>query len=178
MRFTLRLLYSIIYESYKTRIIYKNSNRMQKILEKPKLKELRRTTMHPRIGHKTTNTAEILRVVSESGVTRIDFIVRACKKYVNGGWVSMLADAYISPVGSNERLRLIKAVNIPLSPSVHHFRNLKGMLCYTLLFPPVSRDVTAINIIEAEGPGGNWFNFYNVSMATVRTTVFEVSNSN
>ncbi len=37
--------------------------------------------------------------------TRIDFIYRSSELYVNGGWIQMDGNAYISPVGSSMKYR-------------------------------------------------------------------------
>ncbi len=151
---------------------------METLIQEPQLKQLKRIAMHPRIGRQTGTTAEVLRIQADAECTRIDFIVRASRKYINGGWVCMDRNAFIRPAGTGERMLLLQAVNIPVAPAKHYFRDLKDMLCYTLIFPPLPKSVLAIDIIEAEGPGGNWFNFYGVSMTKVRSQVIAVPVNN
>jgi hypothetical protein len=49
------------------------------------------------------------------------------------------------------------------------------MLFYSLLFPRLPKDVTHIDIIEHDGAGDNWFNFYNVAMETVLNGIIPVN---
>ncbi len=106
---------------------------------------------------------------------RIDFLYYADSKYINGGWVQIQAQTYVRPVGSDMRYRLLQAINIPIAPSKHYFKSHRDMLFYSLLFPRLPEDVTHIDIIECEGPGGNWFNFYGVSMETIRNGIIPVN---
>lgn len=93
--------------------------------------------------------------------TRIDFIYRSSMIWDNGGWIQMDKDAYIQPVGSVRRYRLVKAVNIPIAPIKHYFKRKGEYHTYTLIFPPLPEGTSKIHIIEKEAPG-NYFNFYNV----------------
>lgn len=93
--------------------------------------------------------------------TRIDFIYRSSMIYDNGGWIQMEADAYIQPVGSDIRYRLVKAINITIAPTKLYFKKQGEYHTYTLIFPPLPRNTTKINIIEKLAPG-TYFNFFNV----------------
>lgn len=97
--------------------------------------------------------------------TRIDFIYQAKDYYENGGWVRIEPDTFIRPVGSNLCLYLKEAINITLSPRKLYFRTPYDILAYTLYFPSIPKETTAIDIIEVEdGNPEEWFNFYNVSI--------------
>jgi hypothetical protein len=106
---------------------------------------------------------------------RIDFLYYASNKYINGGWVHIMPQTYIRPVGSDTRYTLLQAINIPMAPQKHHFKTQSDMLFYSLLFPRLSKDVTHIDIIEHDGVGDNWFNFYNVAMETVLNGIIPVN---
>ena len=106
---------------------------------------------------------------------RIDFLYYANNEYINGGWVQIQPQTYIRAVNSETRYKLLHTINIPLAPQKHYFKSTKDMLFYSLLFPQVPKDVTHIDIIEMEGPGGNWFNFYNVAMETVLNGIIPVN---
>jgi hypothetical protein len=79
----------------------------------------------------------------------------------NGGWIQMEADAYIQPVGSDIRYSLVKAINITIAPTKLYFKKQGEYHTYTLIFPPLPRNTTKINIIEKLAPG-TYFNFFNV----------------
>ena len=93
--------------------------------------------------------------------TRIDFIYRSSELYENGGWIQMEGNAYISPVGSSIKYRLIKTIGIPLTPLKHYFKNKGEFHTYSLIFPALPSDTKKIDIIEKLAPG-NYFNFYGI----------------
>lgn len=93
--------------------------------------------------------------------TRIDFIYRSSTLYINGGWIQMDENAYISPVGSSMKYRLIKTIGIPLAPLKHYFKQKGEFYTYSLIFPALPSDTKKIDIIEKLAPG-SYFNFYGV----------------
>jgi len=145
-------------------------------IEEPQIETLEKVVFSPNMKNKTIETTEILRIENEDDFTRIDFICYAPTRYINGGWVEILKDTFIRPVGTTHKLTLVKAVNIPIAPKKHYFRSKRDMLCYTLYFPPLPKGTTSIDIIESEASGGNWFNFYGVSMERVRSEKLIVGN--
>jgi hypothetical protein len=100
--------------------------------------------------------------------TRIDFLYKASNKYINGGWIQMYDEAFIRPVGSDMKYRLIQAINIPIAPSKLHFQRQGQLHRYTLLFPALPKNTQKIDIIEKEAPG-TFFNFYNVDFSNWMT---------
>ena len=96
--------------------------------------------------------------------TRIDFIYRAPDHYYNGGWIQMEGTAYISPVGSGTKYRLVQAINIPITPLKHYFKRKGEFHTYTLIYPGLPKSTRKIHIIERIAPG-NYFNFFNVDYA-------------
>ncbi len=93
--------------------------------------------------------------------TRIDFIYRSSNIYINGGWIHIDSNSYISPVGSDVKYKLLKAIGIPYAPMKHYFKRKGETHCYTLLFPALPKDTKQIDIIENLAPG-TFFNFFNV----------------
>jgi len=93
--------------------------------------------------------------------TRIDFIYRSSMIYINGGWIQMEQNAYIQPVGSTQKYRLVRAIGIPITPLKHYFKRQGEYYSYTLIFPALPKNTTKIDIIEKLAPG-SYFNFYNV----------------
>ena len=97
--------------------------------------------------------------------TRIDFIYRSSDYYVNGGWITMEALSYISPVGSGRKYYLLKAINIPLAPMKHYFKRSGELHTYSLIFPALPKSTRQIDIIEKMAPG-TYFNFFNVNFSS------------
>ena len=93
--------------------------------------------------------------------TRIDFIYRSSNFYVNGGWIQIDENSYISIVGSNKKYRLIKAFGIPLAPLKHYFKKQGEFHTYSLIFPALPSDTNKIDVIEKLAPG-SYFNFYGI----------------
>lgn len=93
--------------------------------------------------------------------TRIDFIYRSSTIYQNGGWIQMDGNAYIQPVGSITKYRLIRAIGIPIAPLKHYFKHQGEYHSYSLIFPALPAGTSKIDIIEKEAPG-TYFNFYGI----------------
>ncbi|MBM3163945.1 MAG: hypothetical protein FJZ80_00660 [Bacteroidetes bacterium] len=118
-----------------------------------------------------TDYSQLLKVKSiefNDEYTRIDFLYKASNEYINGGWIQMHDEAFIRPVGSETKYRLIQAINIPIAPSKLHFQRQGQLHRYTLLFPALPKTTQKIDIIEKEAPG-TYFNFYNVDFSTWMT---------
>ena len=132
-------------------------------IEDFKVQAARNVFFNPLIGIKTeTETLlDIYKIELNEDFTRIDFIYEAPSKYVNGGWIQMEGNAYISPVGSSIKYRLIKTIGIPLTPLKHYFKNKGEFHTYSLIFPALPSDTKKIDIIEKLAPG-SYFNFYGI----------------
>ncbi len=99
---------------------------METLIAKPKTKELEKLIYHPMVKHQVIETIKVARIINEEDMTRIDFICSASPIYDNGGWVQMDSATFIRPVGTNQKLTLIKSVNIPLAPTRcvnHKYKN-------------------------------------------------------
>lgn len=160
------------------KVIPQINRNMKKEIEiaKPKIKELEKLIYKPFVHQQNVEHMETMRIENDPEYTRIDFLYYACPRYVDGGWIQISRDTFIRPVGSNHRLKLVSAVNIPIAPTKHYFKSTRDILCYTLYFPPVPKGTKSIDIIENEILGGTWFNFYGVSMEIVRRDKIIVGN--
>jgi hypothetical protein len=111
------------------------------------------------LDHKLNHRMKSIEISDE--YTRIDFIYRSPDEYHNGGWIEMDKNAYISPVGSTTKYRLIRAIGIPIAPQKHFFKRKGEFYSYSLIFPALPAGTAKIDIIEKEAPG-NYFNFYGI----------------
>ena len=84
---------------------------------------------------------------------------------------------FIRPCGSDLKLHLVKAINIPIAPQKYHFSHCGEILTYTLYFPGLPENTRSIDIIENTLPGNDWFNFFGVSIDTVKNEKINVNNS-
>lgn len=108
-------------------------------------------------------------VTDEEEPTVIHFITRPNLKFAGGWWVELYDSIFIRPVGSNERLGLIYAFNIPIAPSKHYFKHKNEELHFTLFFPALPNGTTHIDIIEKPGGDSSFFNYYGVSMDKINS---------
>jgi len=129
---------------------------------------------NPGVKYNTHSNIEVLRTELSEDYTRIDFIVYASKIYINGGWVRIHDTCFIRPCGTSSKLKMTKAVNIPLAPKQYWFKNKKDFLCYTLYFPPLPKGTQSIDIIEMETSDPSFFNFYGVSVSLIHKQKMQV----
>jgi hypothetical protein len=138
---------------------------------KTKIKKLIETDRHLKVdkpnrlynpeGMDHTKPHRIKAIEATSEYTRIDFIYKASMVYIKGGWIQMERDAYIQPIGSTQKYRLVKAIGIPITPLKHYFKRQGEYHTYTLIFPALPKNTKKIDIIEKSAPG-TYFNFYNL----------------
>jgi len=130
----------------------------------------------PLIKIDNNTNLSLLSIHLDDEYTRIDFLYQASNYYINGGWVQIDKDSFIRAQDTKTKLKLIKAVNIPIAPNKHFFKSTKDMLAYTLYFPSLPKNTHKIDIIEKELPGKEWFNFYDVSITKINQEVLIVNN--
>ncbi len=109
--------------------------------------------------------------------TQIDFVYISPKEYINGGWIQIDADCFISPVGSEISYKMIRAINIPIAPNKYHFKRSGQVLRFSLLFPALSKKVKAIDFIEKLAEG-TYFNFFNIALQHNEPTLIRIVNEN
>ena len=95
-------------------------------LEEPKVKGLEKVVYSPMVKHQTDNTSEVLRIVNDEDFTRIDFITYASMFE----WVQISKDTFIRPIGSTQKLKVVKIINIPITPAKYYFINRNDVLSY------------------------------------------------
>jgi hypothetical protein len=148
-----------------------------KDLEQPYTEKKTKIIYNPIAWDGKADSVEILRIVQEEDLTRIDFAHRASGIYLDGGWVSIQPGTFIRPVSTDIKLTMIQAVNIPVAPCKHWYKSAKQFLYYTLYFPALPTDVEAIDIIEREAARpNNYFNFHCVSLEKIAREVLIVPN--
>jgi len=163
--------------------IYKNK-KMEVKIEK-QMEVLRETSVPSTIklnnpgalDHKIGHRVKSIEFSEE--YTRIDFIYRSSMDYQNGGWIQMDGNAYIQPVGSTTKCRLIRAIGIPIEPLKYYFKHQGEYHSYSLIFPALPSGTTKIDIIEKEAPG-TYFNFYAIDYSKWITVPhpMDISQSN
>ena len=150
---------------------------MYNVIESPYVERKTKPVYNPAIESQDNSKIDVLRIVQEEELTRIDFVYRASPIYINGGWVRIEPGTFIRPVNTGIHLTMVQAVNIPVAPVKHWFKNKNECLYYTLYFPALADDVIAIDIIEREAARpNNYFNFYGVSLERIAREVILTKN--
>jgi len=119
--------------------------------------------------HHEKEVEDVENELQEDELTVIHFETYPNQKYNAGWWVTVQPEIFIRPVGSSDKLGLILAINIPVSPAKYFFKSKSERLKFTLFFPALPKETTHIDIIESRSKDvENPFNFFNVSMDKIR----------
>ena len=111
-----------------------------------------------------TSHIQLLRISLSSLHTKIDFGYKAAEYYYAGGWITISPETFIRPKGTDQKLILTNASNIPYGPEKHHFNSKLEWKYFSLYFPTISDDVQEFDLIEKETKeiDPTQFNFYQV----------------
>lgn len=127
---------------------------------------------NPSISKMPDSFIDIIGIELTDDYTRIDFVVYPdTKTYVSGWWVQINKNSFIRPTGTTQKLKLVKAVNIPYAPKKYMFSSRTSCLPYTLFFPAIPKTTTHIDIIEKEVRNDSYFNFYGVSVLKTKSPI-------
>ena len=139
------------------------------------IKEQEQINLLPLVKFITTSSIKVAKVKRTENYTIITFCHFAGKKYVNGGWVTISPNTYIRKSGTAEKLVLVKAEGIPLSPQKHFYKSTHEYLFYTLYFPPLLHETASIDIIEKEAGDSSYFNFYGVALSRIKEGAIKIN---
>jgi hypothetical protein len=158
-------------------IVTRGADGLSTLTEHPYPEKKVKPVYNPNVEYQDNSSIDVMRITQEAELTRIDFVHRASPIRINGGWVRIEPETFIRPVNTNMRLTMVQAVNIPLAPAMHWYKNNRECLYYTLFFPRLPDDVVAIDIIEREvARPHNFFNLYAVSLERIATEIIIVNN--
>jgi hypothetical protein len=170
------LLY-LCYNLNKAQMRTKEIISTETLIEEPLVaKEPTITICNPDMEFRSNTSMDVMKIELTEEYTKINFIHYADKIYIDGGWVQIQGNTFIRVLGSSDKLTLLKAINIPIAPNKHFYKSDHECLYFTLLFPSIPKSTTHIDIIEKEGGGHTFFNFYGVSMTRVNKSVIRILN--
>jgi hypothetical protein len=106
----------------------------------------------------------LLRVLLAKEFTRIDFGYTTPWYYEKGGWIKISPKTYLQVQGSSEKYALKEAVGIAIAPKRINFESTEDWQFFTLYFEPIPQKEGIINMIEAEKPTEDDFNFYGIEL--------------
>ena len=106
----------------------------------------------------------VLRALLDKEYTRIDFGYIATNHFIKGGWIRIAAETYLKIHGDDQKYKLTHADNIPIAPDHFNFQSNKDWQFFSLYFDPIPQKNMMIDIIEAENPDANDFNYYGIEL--------------
>jgi len=104
----------------------------------------------------------LLRLVLTDTYTRIDFGHQTDSYYTRGGWINIYPETFIRIHGTDGKLGMMRAENIPVKPDKHHFQSTVDSLHFSLYFPSLPDRSLTFDLIEEEPDTPTLFNFYNI----------------
>jgi hypothetical protein len=126
------------------------------------------------------NNLQLLRITVTNLETKVDFGYQATSYYTNGGWIKISPKTFIRPKGTNKKLILTNATNIPYGPEKLHFNSSIEWRYFSLHFPSILEDannkksllfdtaeprtIESIDLIENERGDETDFNFYGIKL--------------
>lgn len=94
-----------------------------------------------------SNTLKALQKLStEESQTIVHCNYVSPQKYPDGGWVNIFPSTYLS--NGKKMLPMIQALNIPLAPHIHVFKNPGELKRFTLVFPPLPKEWKSFTFLE------------------------------
>lgn len=157
-------------------------------MDKAKIKTKPKTVIQKSAGYIISNPAhshvndnlQLLRITVTNLETKVDFGYQATSYYTNGGWIKISPKTFIRPKGTNKKLILTNATNIPYGPEKLHFNSSIEWRYFSLHFPSLLEDadnkksftfesispraIEAIDLIENEKGDDTDFNFYGIRL--------------
>jgi hypothetical protein len=99
----------------------------------------------PNFSFSSHETMDLERIEVDASQTRVYFSILNRKL---GGTFCIDTSTYIKNSLGSEKYKLIESIGVPDCPDVHKFSIVGKKLGFILVFPPLSRDVRYIDIIE------------------------------
>ena len=112
----------------------------------------------PNSAMKSPETLEITSIEFSGGKTIVNMTV---ENRIQGGYFCADRNIFIIDQSGN-RLKLLKALNIPTCPKSYNFRSIGEKLSFSLEFPPLNPGTGWIDIVEE--CNDNCFWFYGITL--------------
>ena len=105
-----------------------------KEIEPPYTEKKQKPIYNPIMESRSGLATDIMRIVQEEELTRIDFVVHS-KSF---SWVSIERETFIQPINTGLKLVMVRAVNIPIAPVKHLFKNRSQVLILYAILPCIT----------------------------------------
>ena len=111
-----------------------------------------------------SNRPCLLRIIVSDKYTRIDFGYQADPIYDHGGWITIAPNTYLHIKGTDSKLLMTKAENIPLEPEKKDLQSKVDSLYFNFYFPPLPQGISSFDLIEEEDSLEHPFNYYDIRL--------------
>lgn len=106
----------------------------------------------------------VLRILLTKEFTRIDFGYTTPWYYEKGGWIKISPKTYLQNAETKEKYKLKDATGISIAPKRNNFESTEDWQFFSLFFDPIPFKDCVLNMIEAEKPTPNDFNYYGIAL--------------
>ena len=89
---------------------------------------------------------DLLESFEEEGFTYLHCTYITSPRYISGWWVNICENCVLT--NAEEEIKMLNAMNIPLSPNKHFFKKFGDSLQFTLIFPAVPKSWDSFDFIE------------------------------
>lgn len=110
-------------------------------------------TLHSPIG---LELESVIQTIEEDGQTLVHCLYISTNKYLFGGWVNIWPSTYLVDAESGEKIGMIQAFQIPLSPQKHFFQCAGQIKRFTLLFPRLPQSWKRFHFVEYTTTGNGF----------------------
>jgi hypothetical protein len=93
---------------------------------------------------------DLLASFEEEGYTYLHCTYITSPRYHSGWWVNISEDSFLT--NGKEEIKMLQAMNIPLSPKKHYLKKFGDSLQFVLIFPAVPKSWNTFNFIERTQP--------------------------
>jgi hypothetical protein len=93
---------------------------------------------------------DLLASFEEEGYTYLHCTYITSTRYSSGWWVNICQDSFLT--NGKEEIKMLKAMNIPLSPKKHYLKKFGDSLQFVLIFPAVPKSWDTFNFLERTQP--------------------------
>lgn len=89
---------------------------------------------------------DLLESFEEEGFTYLHCTYITSPRYTSGWWINISENCVLT--NGEEEIKMLNAMNIPLSPNKHFFKKFGDRLQFTLIFPAVPKSWDTFDFIE------------------------------
>jgi hypothetical protein len=106
--------------------------------------------------------AEFQTETEESPLTFIHLTMKPSPKYVSDWWCNIRQNTFLENPSTGEKLPMQLALNVPIHPRKHFFKNFNESILVTLVFDAIPRNWGCFDLIEDNLSPLSGYTFLNI----------------